>query len=148
MRFVTLTCLTLLVSANIIPCFLLSHISSLNYAGGNAFSFLHSLNKHMAGDRLSTHICNAAAQSGVTRFGELNTNWSYSKDESFVFDGSAEFSSPYALMLLEGACPATKRYDAQAVINGFDGLRIHKTFPFLEITKAAKICILKVRGLR
>jgi len=147
-RWVTVACLTFLVGANIFPCFLLSHISSLNYAGGNAFSFLHSLNKHMAGDRLSAHVCNAAAQTGVTRFGELYSQWTYSKDEDFVFDATNEYASPYSLLLLEGACPGTKRYETQAVINGFDGWKILRTFPFLEILKGPKVCILKVRGLR
>jgi len=148
LRLATVGCLTLIVVANVAPSFLLAHISSLNYAGGNAFSFLHSLNKHMAHDRLSVHVSNAAAQTGVTRFGELHTAWSYSKDEDFFFDATNEYASPYSLLLLEGSCPVTKRYETQAVINGFHGWRLRKVIPFFEILKSPKICILKVKGLR
>lgn len=148
LRFLTVSALTILIGMNIIPTLLLSHISSLNYPGGNAFSFMHALNKNMKSDRLSAHICNAAAQTGVTRFGELHTNWTYSKDETFMFDSKKEYLSSFSLLLHEGECPYVKRYETQAVINGFGGWKLNKQYPFIQVIKKPKICILKVKGLR
>ncbi|RDD41943.1 Dol-P-Man:Man(7)GlcNAc(2)-PP-Dol alpha-1,6-mannosyltransferase [Trichoplax sp. H2] len=55
-------------------------VSYHNYSGGNALQELHSLVKERQG--VSVHICNLAAQTGVSRFGELEPSWNYSKVEN------------------------------------------------------------------
>jgi len=55
-------------------------ISHHNYPGGVALAELHKIeNNNMA---VFVHIDNLAAQTGVTRFGEKNPNWRYSKAEN------------------------------------------------------------------
>ena len=60
--------------SNIVLSNILLYISTLNYPGGVAFARLHS---HVASSSLpvNIHICNLAAQTGVSRFGELRNNW-------------------------------------------------------------------------
>ena len=55
-------------------------ISSLNYPGGVALEKLHA---HVpCAVPVNVHISNLAAQTGVTRFGQLCEEWNYDKTEN------------------------------------------------------------------
>lgn len=55
-------------------------ISSLNYPGGEALEQLHN-NVPCSVPGVSVHISNLAAQTGVTRFGQVCPEWVYDKTE-------------------------------------------------------------------
>jgi alpha-1,6-mannosyltransferase len=65
--------------ATLASSLLLLYISSSNYPGGYAFRRLHKMESGLV--PVHVHIDNAAAQTGVTRFGEIHHRWRYSKDE-------------------------------------------------------------------
>ena len=58
--------------SNVTMTTMLMYISSLNYPGGSALNtFHHQVIKRNSSPQ-SLHICNLAAQTGVTRFGQVH----------------------------------------------------------------------------
>ncbi|XP_057290688.1 dol-P-Man:Man(7)GlcNAc(2)-PP-Dol alpha-1,6-mannosyltransferase-like [Hydractinia symbiolongicarpus] len=130
------------VFASLCTTSLLSAISSRNYPGGEAFSLLHRLNHPTKQEHKAVHICNKAAQSGVSRFGELYSNWTYSKDESFKLTRQVY---SYDHLIVEAPCPALDQYVIQVSVKGFSRLHIKKSIPFLEIIEEEQLCVLKLK---
>nr|CAG4649264.1 EOG090X04MD [Scapholeberis mucronata]SVE93564.1 EOG090X04MD [Scapholeberis mucronata] len=66
--------------ANLMMTGFLIMASRVNYPGGEALSLLHKLEP--AESNVTVHIDTLAAQTGVSRFGELHNHWMYDKTEN------------------------------------------------------------------
>ncbi|XP_065219968.1 probable Dol-P-Man:Man(7)GlcNAc(2)-PP-Dol alpha-1,6-mannosyltransferase [Planococcus citri] len=84
--------------ANFAFSMLLLRIASHNYAGGMAISRLHGLEESHS--LVNVHIDNLSAQTGVTRFTQLNDRWRYNKTENLSAE-SPEIMS-FTHLLIEG----------------------------------------------
>ncbi|KAL2102264.1 hypothetical protein ACEWY4_001432 [Coilia grayii] len=119
-------------------------VSHHNYPGGRAMMELHTLAP--ASSDVSVHIDVLAAQTGVSRFLELNRNWKYSKEEDVV-PGDARMKS-FSLILMEANSTqiALFRDSHQPVtfIQGYHNIKFHFfNFPPFSIKLDNKLVILE-----
>ena len=68
------------IISNFVLSILMLYISSYNYPGGTAMWRFHELEN--SNEKIHVHISNFAAQTGVSRFIQLNSNWIYNKTEN------------------------------------------------------------------
>ncbi|XP_047134607.1 dol-P-Man:Man(7)GlcNAc(2)-PP-Dol alpha-1,6-mannosyltransferase isoform X2 [Hydra vulgaris] len=129
-----------LVVGNFCLTMVFSIVSSFNYPGGDAFRKFHIINQNK--DNLFVHITNAAAQTGVTRFGELFTTWKYSKDEQFDWFKRNNSNYSFTHVIIESPCNRDN-HSIQAVIYSYKKLSLSKSFPFLSILLDSSLCILE-----
>ncbi|KAL1461261.1 hypothetical protein WDU94_013178 [Cyamophila willieti] len=131
-----------------ITYFLLS-ISSNNYPGGVAISTLHKIEP--PDSQVNVHIDNYAAQTGVSRFTQLNPGWTYNKTE-YLKPGSPELMS-FTHLIVEAKSkyspnlkPYVKTHNIISIIETFSHLQFNylnfvtnvvniKTKPILYILK-------------
>ncbi len=59
--------------ANLVLTSFLLMVSRANYPGGEALSLLHKIESHES--NVTVHIDVLAAQTGISRFGQLHDNW-------------------------------------------------------------------------
>jgi len=126
---------------------LLLFISYHNYPGGVALQRLHTLLENHT-EPCHVHISVAAAQTGVSRFGEISPSWGYFKTEN-LDDDSPEMLR-FSHLLTEPPCNRMERSHLLLdEVKGFDRVSLDlKRFPFFFPIMASKICILERRGWR
>ncbi|XP_072398528.1 uncharacterized protein [Diabrotica undecimpunctata] len=128
--------------------FLLS-VSNTNYPGGVAISRLHRLARDEPNVRV--HISNLAAQSGVSRFTQINPNWTYSKKEGLK-PGDYELYR-YTHLIVEGKSkfsqslkPYSATHDVIDTVEAFHKISFnYLTIPPIKINTKPVLFLLRRR---
>ncbi|XDV25344.1 hypothetical protein PO909_029270 [Leuciscus waleckii] len=120
------------------------YVSHHNYPGGKAMQELHRLKPATA--NVSLHIDVLAAQTGVSRFLELNSNWRYDKNEDLTLEDPV--MKTYTHLLMEAN--ATKilllkdSHSPLVFIPGYQSLAFEMShFPPLKIKLNDKLVLLE-----
>lgn len=132
-----------LIGNFVLTVFLLT-VSGTNYPGGVAMSRLHRIAS--AETNVSIHIDNLTAQSGVTRFTEINANWTYSKDEHLKAGDEELHRFDYLLTEVKNKYSPEMRLLQQThekieLIECFSNIGVHYT-SLLPIKIRTKPCIM------
>ncbi|CAO1426933.1 unnamed protein product [Diamesa tonsa] len=130
----------------ILTVFLLT-VSSTNYPGGVAMSRLHRIANGET--NITIHIDNLTAQSGVSRFTQINANWTYSKDETLKAGDEDLHRFDYLLAEVKNKYSPEMRYLQQThekleVVECFSNIGIHYT-SLLPVKIRTKPCIMIMR---
>eukprot|EP01130_Rhizamoeba_saxonica_P015564 TRINITY_DN7025_c0_g1_i1.p1 TRINITY_DN7025_c0_g1~~TRINITY_DN7025_c0_g1_i1.p1 ORF type:complete len:476 (-),score=29.76 TRINITY_DN7025_c0_g1_i1:9-1436(-) len=107
------------------------HISSFNYPGGYAFDQLHRIEDR---DNIKVHIDTLPAMTGVTRFGEINPTWDYSKEENITESELMQFNY---LLTAKNSVPGFKEVFSVA---GYD--HIKKSIPPQIVLQPKVYCLI------
>lgn len=124
-------------------------VSSYNYPGGNALQRLHETELHTP--YATVHICNLAAQTGVSRFGELNHRWIYDKTEGL--SANELIRRNYSHLIIEGRSvqsssylPFKNDYRIIDAVPGYSNIKFDLlTFPPVLVRLKTKLLILRRR---
>lgn len=131
--------------ANLCATGLLLHISSHNYPGGHALKKLHELEAGLP--VANVHVDVYSAQTGVSRFGELNPHWRYNKTEGLSPGDLQRFSH----LLVEGrslqsSSVLTHRdtHELLAAIEGYSHVRLnYARFPPVVVRTRPRVLVLR-----
>ena len=138
-----------------LTCFLLA-VSRTNYPGGEALDLLHRLESpdsyamgNGAANNVTVHIDVLAAQTGVSRFGQLNDHWRYDKTEQLK-PGSRQLRS-FTHLIVEAhhkasyhLKPYVNTHKILASVDGYQGIRAtYHHFPPIRIKTRPSLFILK-----
>lgn len=110
----------------------------------------YRLHRIAAGEsNVSVHICNLAAQSGVTRFTEMYPDWSYSKDENITMDDPKMLIYSYILVEQKGKYfyeneHLQQSHDTLESINCFNNIGVEYR-SLLPVKIRTKPCIVLLR---
>lgn len=132
---------------NIILSCILLRVASDNYPGGAAISRLHRLVSPES--QVHVYIDNLPAQTGVSRFTEINKHWIYNKTENLA-SGSTDYLI-FSHLLLEAKSkyspnlkPFTHSHEILDVVDGFSHIHFnYNSFPPFRIKSRPIIFILK-----
>ncbi|KAJ8006865.1 hypothetical protein DPEC_G00111650 [Dallia pectoralis] len=120
------------------------YVSYHNYPGGKGMQELHKLLPPTSD--VSVHIDVFAAQTGVSRFLELNSNWRYDKSEN-VGPGHLEMKTySHVLMEANGTQVALLQdsHKPLVFIQGYSNMALNAfRFPFLNINLENKLVLLE-----
>ncbi|KAJ8873904.1 hypothetical protein PR048_024740 [Dryococelus australis] len=122
-------------------------IAGVNYPGGTAIAQLHRLARNEA--FVNVHIDVLPAQTGVSRFAEINLNWRYNKTENLE-SGSDEMMR-FTHLLVDAKSkyspnlkPYSRTHTILEVVEGFSQIAFnYNNFPPVKIKMKPMIFILK-----
>ena len=133
---------------SLVISWMLLYVSHHNYPGGVGFSRTHELENGTYGYNVSVHISVEAAQTGVSRFGELNQDWLYSKREEK--DDDSDFMQHFTWII--STEKKYEKYHAEThelveKVVGYDGISWNKKqlLPIPKIELKTKLVIAKWR---
>lgn len=148
-RVLLVLCVCFHLVFNLVTSGLLLYISYHNYPGGFALARLHQLE----GDRtdVSVHIDVLTAQTGVSRFAQVNPFWKYDKTENMTPGGSEMMSCTY--LLIEGrsafSSSVVSYQDTHDIVDSIPAYAYFKvdytTFPPIKVRTKPRILLLRRR---
>ncbi|KFM72398.1 putative Dol-P-Man:Man(7)GlcNAc(2)-PP-Dol alpha-1,6-mannosyltransferase, partial [Stegodyphus mimosarum] len=139
------TCLHIVL--NLCATALILNISYFNYPGGYAMAKLHLIEK---GEKdLNIHVDVYSAQTGVSRFTELNSNWKYNKTENLPLGGVEIMQFTHLLVewpndIENSQLPYLTTHSVLNITHGYShwGLDF-STFPPIQVFLRPRILIMK-----
>jgi alpha-1,6-mannosyltransferase len=133
---------SLIVSLAVSLWFLL--VSAANYPGGVAMDTMHKMaTKRDIQRGLSVHIDVEPAQTGVSRFTELHSNWRYLKTENLSPDSEELLAFDVLITSVGNEQYYTRTHEVVAIINGFAGFRNMDPFNLLNSLTKPTLVILR-----
>ncbi|XP_063977922.1 probable Dol-P-Man:Man(7)GlcNAc(2)-PP-Dol alpha-1,6-mannosyltransferase [Diachasmimorpha longicaudata] len=151
----------LILSLGIIAHLILNTIGSMfflcvagsNYPGGMAIMKLHRLERDTKSP-LNIHIDVLTAQTGVSRFTQLNPKWSYSKLENISYD-DPEALQQFTHLLMEAKSkyspnikPYLRTHDILDAVDGFSHIALnYNMIPPIKIKTKPTIFIMKRKSI-
>ncbi|KAG1670071.1 Dol-P-Man:Man(7)GlcNAc(2)-PP-Dol alpha-1,6-mannosyltransferase [Nymphon striatum] len=132
---------------NISTTVLLLYISHWNYPGGSGLYQLHKLEQQQSG--VVVHIDNLSAQTGVSKFGQINEQWIYNKTESMVLSNPDMMS--FTHLLIEGKSKFSssihkfkQSHEVLSLVEAFTHVKFDYTkFPPVNIRTKPKLLLLR-----
>ncbi|XP_034944147.1 homeobox protein 13 [Chelonus insularis] len=124
-------------------------VSSSNYPGGVAITRLHRLDRNSNNYPVSVHIDVLTAQTGVSRFTQVNPSWKYSKQENISYDDPEILQFTYLLMEAKSKYSPTIKpylttYEIVDSIDGFSHIALnYNMIPPIRIKTRPMIFIMK-----
>ncbi|XP_041969114.1 dol-P-Man:Man(7)GlcNAc(2)-PP-Dol alpha-1,6-mannosyltransferase [Aricia agestis] len=139
-----------IIICNVIFSVTLVLVAMTNYPGGMAITKFHKIMKNEP--FVNVHICNLAAQTGVTRFTQIHDHWIYSKNESL----NTEDLLHYTHLLIEAKSkysPTIKSFTQTHRIldstESFHQIAVnYKLFPPIKIRTKPAVFILEKNNYR
>ncbi|KAJ2702381.1 alpha-1,6- mannosyltransferase [Coemansia sp. IMI 209128] len=107
-----------LAAGSLVFAVLATHISSLNYPGGQALAMLHTME---SAPGVKVHIDSLAAMTGVARFGQVRDDWVYDKTEDLL---PSQFGNYTHLITSQPELHNSSDFSVIHVQFGYAGLRV------------------------
>ncbi|KAL7301550.1 hypothetical protein TKK_0005982 [Trichogramma kaykai] len=134
---------------NVLLSMFLLCLSGLNYPGGIAITKLHRLEKNSTVP-MHVHIDNLAAQTGVSRFAQTNSEWIYSKQENISYSDPEILQFTHLLMEAKmqyepNVQQLLKTHTLMDSVEAFSNLEFNREsfFPPVKINTKPSLFILK-----